>query len=277
MKHLLFLFAFSLSACQYNAPSSNLAMCHDPEDGIAEFALFANDKSFRDAHPAPIPVAAFSAGKMIEFPVIGGPNGKGFLIEANQKTDKYLLLFHEWWGLNDYIKNEAAMWSKELKINVLAIDLYDGKIAENADDAGELMKANDGSRSSSIIQGAADFLGEKARFQTMGWCFGGGWSLQAALILKDRVSECVMYYGMPENEIGKLKTLHAKVMMIHPTQDKWITGEVVAAFESNMKAAGKKLIVKHYDANHAFANPSSARYNELHAKESRKVVKAFLD
>ncbi len=146
MKNILLLFVLALSACQYAEPASNLAMCHDPNDAVAEFALFASDKNFRDAHPVPLPVASFADGKMIEFPVAGGAVGKGFLMMSKKKTDKYLLVFHEWWGLNDYIKNEAAMWCKELGINVLAVDLYDGKVAANADDAGKFMQANDPAR-----------------------------------------------------------------------------------------------------------------------------------
>jgi carboxymethylenebutenolidase len=276
MKNVLLLFVLALSACQYAEPASNLAMCHDPNVAIAEFSLFANDKNFRDAHPAPLPVAAFADGKMIEFPVAGGPNGKGFLMTSKKKTNKYLLLFHEWWGLNDYIKNEAAMWCKDLNINVLAIDLYDGKVATTADEAGKIMQANDAARSSAIILGAAKHLGDNANFRTMGWCFGGGWSLQAALLLKDKAKACVMYYGMPEKDVEKLKALNCEVLMIHPTQDQWITADVVSTFEANMKSAGKKLSVNHYDANHAFANPSSPRYNEAHAKEARVVTKAFL-
>lgn len=276
MKYALFFFVLALSACQYAEPASNLAMCHDPNDAVAEFSLFANDRDFRNAHPSPIPVEMTAEGESIEFPVQGGVNGKGYLLKAKKKTNKYLLLFHEWWGLNDYIKNETALWGKELGVNVLAIDLYDGKVATTAEDAGAFMKANDPARSSAIILGAAKYLGDKANFRTMGWCFGGGWSLQAALLLKDKAKGCVIYYGMPEKDVEKLKTLNCDVLMIHPTQDQWINAEVVADFETNMKAAGKKLSVHHYEANHAFANPSSPRYNEAEAKAARKVAKAFL-
>jgi carboxymethylenebutenolidase len=276
MKHFFFLLLLAFSACQYAEPASNMVMCHDPNDAIAEFSLFASDRNFRNAHPDPLPVDLLADGKMITFPVAGGANGNGFLVPAKRKTDKYLLLFHEWWGLNDYIKNEAAMWAKDLNINVLAVDLYDGKLATNADDAGKLMQANDGARSAAIILGAASFLGEKADFRTMGWCFGGGWSLQATLLLKQKAKACVMYYGMPEKEVEKLKGLTCEVLFVHATQDQWINNDVVGAFENNMKTAGKKLTVNRYDANHAFANPSSQRFHEAHAKAARKAVKSFL-
>ncbi len=276
MKNILFLLLFALSACQYAEPSANLVLCHDPNEALTAFSLFANEKDFRDAHPSPVPTESPAPGEMIEFPVEGGANGKGYLLMAKKKTNKYLLLFHEWWGLNDYIKNEAALWGKELGINVLAVDLYDGKVAANAEEAGNLMKANDPARSAAIILGAAKYCGPSANFRTMGWCFGGGWSLQAALLLKEKAKGCVVYYGMPEKDVEKLKALRCDVLMIHPTQDQWISAGVVSEFEQNMKAAGKKLSVRHYEANHAFANPSSPRYNETEAKAARKVVKAYL-
>lgn len=276
MKNLLFAFALLLAGCQYPEPVAELAMCHDPGNAIAEFAAFAGDPGFRRMHPAPDVYQSDSPGEFIEFPVAGGPNGRGFLVKTTKKTNRYLLLFHEWWGLNDYIKNEAEMWSKELKINVLAVDLYDGKIAANADEAGKLMQANDKNRAAAIILGAAQHLGPKADFRTMGWCFGGGWSLQASLLLKEKAKACVMYYGMPEKDLEKLKTLTPAVLFIHAQKDKWINDEVVSTFEQNMQQAGKKLTVARFDADHAFANPSSARFNEASAKQARETVRKFL-
>lgn len=266
----------SVYSFQKKEPAPSMVMCHDPGNATAEFALFANDPAFRNAHPAPLPVSVTHQGEMVEFPVADGPNGRAFLIKSHQATSKYLMLFHEWWGLNDYVKNEAAMWSHALGINVIAVDLYDGKVTTSAEEAGKLMQACDAARAAGIIEGAAKYAGDAADFRTMGWCFGGGWSLQGALLLKDKVKACVMYYGMPEKDVEKLKTLSTDVVFIHPKQDKWITAELVSEFETNMKTAGKEVSVYHYDADHAFANPSSPRYNEQAAKESREVVKAYL-
>ena len=254
----------------------SMAMCHDPNNALDQFAAFAGDPAFRAAHPSPLPTTLTHAGTMVEFPVEGGANGKAFLVKSHAKTDKYLIVFQEWWGLNDYVKNEAARWSHELGINVIAPDLYDGKVAANAEEAGKLMQGADAKRLSAIVEGAAKYAGEKADFRTLGWCFGGGWSLQATLLLKDKVKGCVMYYGMPEKDVEKLKTLPADIVFIHAKHDKWINDEVVAEFEKNMKAAGKNLTVHRFDADHAFANPSSPRYNEKSASDSRALVKAYL-
>jgi carboxymethylenebutenolidase len=252
-----------------------IPMCH-PSQAIADFAAFASDPRFGAAHTPDFLLGYQPAGTMVKFPVPGGTDGQAYLVKAATATNRYLLMIHEWWGLNDNIKREADEWAKSLNVNVLAVDLYDGKLATSADEAGKLMQANSAERSSSILLGAAAFAGKKAKFQTMGWCFGGGWSLQAALLLGKRVKGCVMYYGMPEKDLAKLKTLKSKVLFIHASKDQWITDAVVAEFETNMKKAKKQLAVQRYDADHAFANPTNPRYQEQAAKAAREVVANFL-
>ena len=70
--------------------------------------------------------------------------------------------------------------------------------------------------------------------------------------------------------------LGTSIHTLEAYRDKWITAEMASGFESNMNAAGKKAMVYHYPADHAFANPSSPRYNEKAAKEARAVVTAYL-
>lgn len=279
MTKYLSLFALLLlAACRRDVSTPKQVLCHAPEelDATTAFASFADDPAFRNAHPSPQATEYDHSGQDVEFPVEGGANGRGYLMRAHGNTNKYLLLFHEWWGLNDNIKRETAQWCHELGINVLAIDLYDGKVVTTADEAGQLMQSNDPARSSAIIAGAVKYLGDNADFRTMGWCFGGGWSLRAALQLGDRAKGCVVYYGAPEQDVEKLKTLGTDVVFIHPTRDKWITEDMTKEFEKNMTTAGKKVKVFHYDADHAFANPSSPRYNEQAAKDARSVVTAYL-
>lgn len=271
---LLSLAALAFSTRSHE-PEPGIPMCHDSK-ALSSFAAFSDDQEFHNAHPSPQPIEVIHQGKMVKFPVEGGAEGQGFLMNSHHRTNKFLLLFHEWWGLNDYVKNETAMWCHELGINVLAVDLYDGQVAATPEEAGKLMKANDPARAAAIILGAAKFAGADADFRTMGWCFGGGWSLQAAMLLEGKAKACVVYYGMPETDVDKLKNLASDVLFIHPNEDKWITDKVVADFETTMKSLGKSVTVHHYDANHAFANPSSPRYNEQAAKESRATVKSYL-
>ncbi len=278
MKYLSLFLAVAFLALSCGQKNSR-SCCQAPNasDATAVFASLSDDAAFRNAHPSPETMSDTTfQGKMVAFDTESGEKGNGYLVSAAPTNTKYLLLFHEWWGLNDYIKKEADFWRNELDINVLAIDLYDGKVTNVADEAGKLMQANDPLRSAAIIAGAEKFIGPSADFRTMGWCFGGGWSLRAALQLQARTKACVIYYGMPEQDIEKLKTLQSDVLFIHPDQDKWISKEVVSDFEANMKKAGKRTSVHHYDTDHAFANPSSPRYNEQAAKEARAVVKGYL-
>jgi carboxymethylenebutenolidase len=86
-----------------------------------------------------------------------------------------------------------------------------------------------------------------------------------------------MYYGMPVEDVEKLKTLNCDVLNIWPMKDKWINKVMMDKFEANMKAAGKSLTIKAYDADHGFANPSNpmGNYVETAAKDAYKNTLDF--
>lgn len=263
-------FLLSVFSCQEPALTSRLVMCH------AGFSAFADDPAFRQAHPTPQPVAPLHGGRSVAFPLDDGTTGRGFLATAHRQTNQYLLLFHEWWGLNDHIRNETIRWAHALNIHVLAIDLYDGQVATTADEARQLMQSCSAERAERIIRGATALAGEQANFRTLGWCFGGSWSLKAALLLGERLKGCVVYYGMPERDVEQLKGLHSDVLFVHAKRDRWITDEVVASFAESMRAAGKTLHLREYDADHAFANPSGQRYHEAAAQEAYAATLEYL-
>ncbi len=174
--------------------------CCSTEKSVS-FTSFSEQSDFRDIHQVP---AAFTLkeakGKMITFKTKDGKSANGYFIKSERQSSKYIFLFHEWWGLNDYIKKESDELKTKLgDVNILAIDLYDGKVAENREDAAKFMQSVKDDRAFSIIQGAIDFAGKDADIGTLGWCFGGGWSLQASIILGKQGKACVMYYGIIEN------------------------------------------------------------------------------
>ena len=161
-------------------------------------------------------------------------------------------------------------------VNVLAIDLYDGKVAANPEEAGKLMKGVVQVRAEAIINGAIAYSGKSASITTIGWCFGGGWSLQASILAGKQGAGCVMYYGMPETDLAKLKKLNANVLGLFASKDQWINDKVVKQFEQDMKTAGKELTVKTFDADHAFANPSNPKFNKEAAGEAHVMAIDFL-
>ncbi len=229
-----------------------------------EFAMLTADDDFKKSHAEPLPyVYTDDLGQMVGFKTPDGKTANAFQILTAYKTDKWLFVFHEWWGLNDHIKKEAVKYFEQMKdVNVLVIDLYDGQLATTREEAGKLMSGLDDARARSIIQGAIKFVGKNADIATLGWCLGGGWSLQATLMAGKQATGAVVFYGMPEKDLEKLKTLQADVLFVFAAQDDWINREVVNNFQADMKSAGKTLVLKEYNAVHAFANPSNPNFDK---------------
>ena len=275
MKRLV-LFLILVLAGTFVFAQSKVAVCHYTP--TQQFAMLASSKKFVMAHPDP---KAFhfqsTIGKNITYPTADGKTANAYELKAKKPTANYLLVVHEWFGLNDYIKQESEKLYNDLgNVNVIAIDLYDGKVASNSQDAGKNMQSVTDGRARAIIKGAIAYAGAKARIATIGWCFGGGWSLQSTLLASKQAVGCVMYYGMPEQEVNKLKTINTDVLGIFANQDQWINPKVVAQFEANMKAAGKKVYLHQYDADHGFANPSNPIYNSDATKYAYANTLVFL-
>ncbi|RPI19578.1 MAG: dienelactone hydrolase family protein [Ignavibacteriae bacterium] len=243
---------------------------------IDKFASFGEQQAFRDAHPEPIPFTLLNpAGEMVTFSTPDGKTGSAYQIKGTGTSSKYILMFHEWYGLNDYIKQEADALQAELgDVTVLALDLYDGKVAANSDEASKYVKEVSKERAVNIINGAIDYTGSN-QIGTIGWCFGGGWSLQSAILLGDKSKATVMYYGMPESDTSRLAMIKAPVLGIFALQDQNITPAVVSKFEENMKQLNKTITIKSYDAVHAFANPSNPKHDPEATKDAWGMTVKF--
>ena len=277
MKKILLSFLGLIILCTCEVKRTKITSnCCEPAQ--VSMASFAGDPSFIEKHENPLSIDFEpTIGEMISFKTDDGTNANAFLCKASKPSNKYLIVIQEWWGLNDYIKKEAEKYAKDLpNVNVIALDMYDGKVTNKREEAAELMKAFKTERGKTIILGAKTYMGKNAKISTVGWCFGGAWALQTALILGKQVKGCVMYYGMPEKDKDRLKGLKAEVLGIFGSQDKWITGEVVQGFEGTLKELGKKYTIKSFDADHAFANPSNPKYNEKYANEAYTMSLAFI-
>ncbi len=243
-----------------------------------QFKAEASTASFAMMHDNPIPyVVADPLGKPVTFKAADGTNAMGYEIRSKKKSNKWLFVIQEWWGLNDYIKKESETYYNDLgDVNVIALDLYDGKIAATADSAMKLIQSVKTERLESIIKGAIAYAGTDAKIYTVGWCFGGMWSLQSALLAGKQAAGCVMFYGRPENNVEKLKTLNCDVIGFFGNKDRSPSPEVVNKFEADMQAAGKKLFANKYDAGHGFANPSNPVFNQEAAADAHAKAVAFL-
>ncbi|MAG55278.1 MAG: dienelactone hydrolase [Planctomycetes bacterium] len=212
--------------------------------------------------------------------MVGVGAGKAYLsLPKGEGPHAGVLVIHEWWGLNLHIKH----WADRLAADgyaALAVDLYGGTVATTPDEALKLMRGVDEAAGEDVVKRGLAFLKDDARVRaprraTIGWSFGGGWSLRAALEHPE-LDAAVIYYGRLRTDPEELKPVRATIFGIFGNQDRGIPPRVVTQFEKALRRAQVPNAIHRYDANHAFANPSSARYDEKAAAAAWTRVRAFL-
>jgi carboxymethylenebutenolidase len=172
-----------------------------------------------------------------------------------------IIVIHEWWGLNDWVKDQAAKLADQ-GYAALAIDLYRGKVATTPDMAHEIMRGVPEDRAKRDLHAAFEFLEaqpnvRKDRIASIGWCMGGGYSLDVAL-QEPTLAATVINYGHLATDPEALKKINAPILGLFGAQDHGITPDDVHKFEASMKQLGKKIDVKIYDdAGHGFENPNN--------------------
>ena len=191
-----------------------------------------------------------------------------------------IILIHEWWGLNDNIKAMARRFAGEGYV-ALAVDLYGGATADTPEQAQSLMTAvleqPDAARSN--LRQAYEYLEKYAlapRIGSIGWCLGGAWSLETALLYPDDLDAMVMYYGQVIKAREQLAVLNMPMLGFFGAEDKSIPVRDVQEFRATLlelrKNADIRIVV---GADHAFANPSGGSYNESAANEAWDQTLAF--
>ncbi len=279
MKSPILLVLALLTTTSAFAQNDGITVCHS--SSTKKFANFVLNENFNNEHPNPRDYVHESAvgGEMIKIKCADGIEANAYFIKSAKPSNRWIFVFQEWWGLNDNIKRESEnLFSEVGDVNIIALDMYDGKLATDRESAGKYMGEFKQERGDQIVRGALAFAGPNAKVGTVGWCFGGGQSLLASLIAGKQAAACVMYYGMPVEDVALLKTLQCDVLNIWGSQDQWINKSVMDKFAANMKLAGKNLTIKSYDANHGFANPSNpmGAFNEAAYKDAyRNTVEFF--
>jgi len=224
---------------------------------------------------------AFAAEEMVTFPS-GSERGSGLLVTPEGKGPfPAVIAIQEWWGLNDWVKDQARALAKEGYV-ALAVDLYRGKVTANPDEAHQLMSGlprdralRDLKAAFADLQGRADV--KKDRIGAIGWCMGGGYSLALATE-EPRLAAAVAYYGAPPTDPAAIARIKAPILGNFGAEDKGPSPEQVRAFEAAMKAAGKAVDVKIYEgAGHAFANVNNPwkGYREAAARDAWARTTAF--
>lgn len=192
-----------------------------------------------------------------------------------------LIVIHEWWGLNDWIKEQASKLSDQGYV-ALAIDLYRGKVATTPDEAHEIMRGVPEDRAKRDLDAAFNFLAsqpnvKKSRIGAIGWCMGGGYSLDVALH-EPALAAAVINYGHLATDPEAIKKINAPILGLFGEQDRGITPADVHQFQQTMEGLGKKIDVKIYDdAGHAFENPNNKDgYRPADAADAWNRTVAFL-
>lgn len=169
-----------------------------------------------------------------------------------------IIVIHEWWGLNDWVKDQAAKLADQ-GYEALAIDLYRGKVATTPDMAHEIMRGVPEDRAKRDLHAAFEFLQsqpnvKKDRIGAIGWCMGGGYSLDVAL-QEPTLAADVINYGHLATDLEALKKINAPILGLFGGQDQGIPPADVKKFGETLDKMGKKVEVKIYDdAGHAFEN-----------------------
>jgi carboxymethylenebutenolidase len=205
--------------------------------------------------------------------VLYAPDGKG--------PFPGIVVIHEWWGLNDWVKEQASKLADQGYV-ALAVDLYRGKVATTPDEAHEIMRGVPEDRAQRDLHAAVEFLKaqtnvNKDRIGAIGWCMGGGYALDVAL-LEPSLRADVINYGHLATDPASIEKIHAAVLGIFGGQDKGISVDDVKKFEQALKQQGNKVeIVVYPDAGHAFENPNNKTgYRPEDAADAWKRTVNFL-
>ena len=155
-------------------------------------------------------------------------------------------MIHEWWGLNDNIRSMANRLAGEGYI-VFAVDLFHGKVANTAGMARALMMEviEDPEPSKENIRAAFEFVSITAdapRVGSIGWCFGGGWSLNTAQLFPEGLDAAVIYYGQVTADEDLLRPIGAPILGLFGAEDRSITVESVEAFRDALQRLRKNQI-----------------------------------
>ncbi|MDP3785118.1 MAG: dienelactone hydrolase family protein [bacterium] len=205
---------------------------------------------------------------------------KGFLAKPANPNGKAVILVHEFWGLNQQMKNAAGRVAKEGFLT-LAVDLYEGKLTA---DPAEARKLKDGLAEESALENLRDAikysqtLGIKPeKIALWGFCMGGGFTFQAAT-RGVKAGAYVIYYGRILDDKEILANIQSPLLGIFGGLDQGIPRDLVERFHAALHDLEKPHEVYIYpEADHAFANEERPVYNEKSAKDAWSKTITFLN
>ncbi len=220
---------------------------------------------------------------VVEIELVSTEDVSGFVaIPAAEGKYPGIVMIHEWWGLNENIQEMAQLLASEGYV-VFAVDLY-GNVAATSEEAGKLAGAVRGNqeKATNQLRAAVSYLRtipetQGQKLGSMGWCFGGGQSLQLALS-GEPMDATVIYYGSVTDNQTQLRQITWPVLGIFAGEDTGIPPASVSSFEAALDELGIENDITIYPGvGHAFANPSGARYAPEETKDAWKKTVEFFD
>jgi len=222
---------------------------------------------------APSKSVSYRSGDETVQAILHTPDGKG--------PFPGIVVIHEWWGLNDWVKEQGAKLADHGYVT-LDIDLYRGKVATTPEQAHEIMRGVPEDRAKRDLHAAIEFLRSQSnvdnkRLASIGWCMGGGYSLDVAL-QEPALAATVINYGHLATDPAALMQIHAAVLGNFGGKDQGIPPADVKKFEQELKRDGKVVDIKIYpNAGHGFENPNNqAGYRADDAADAWQRTTDFL-
>jgi len=207
--------------------------------------------------------------------------------DSNNKYDTLpaVIMIHENKGLNDNIKKMANLLARNGYV-VLAVDLFKGEVTTDRNRSSELSQyvGDNQDIATANLKSAVKYLSSlpnvnPEKIVSLGWCFGGGQSLQLALNSQDHpVAATIIYYGRLLTDNASLAKIKWPVLGIFGDQDKSISVDSVKAFEMALNSNGiPNEIYIYKGVGHAFANPSGENYAPKETRDAWQKTLAFLE
>lgn len=212
-------------------------------------------------------------------------NATGYMVQPPGQTNNLpaVVVIHEWWGVNQHIKDAADKLAAEGYV-VFAADLYNGEVASVPDRARELSSSvrNNPEEAINNLNEAVKYVASlpnvnSSRIASLGWCFGGGQSLQLALNTETPLAATVIYYGNLVTNQTELSKIRWPVLGVFGSEDQSIPVDTVNQFEAALNANNITNAIYIYEGvGHAFANPSGDNYAPEETADAWEKTLEFL-
>ena len=272
-----------LTACEKSAePASETELAAGRETVEAMSREHADDTTEPSPAAELAPARAVISDPKMPYAEVGDELVYGYFAAPSDVFEPLpaIIVIHEWWGLNDNVRAMADRLAGEGYM-VLAVDLYGGKTADSPNVARALMLdvVEDPAPAQDNIRAAYNFLTTAGapRIGSLGWCFGGGWSLNTAQLFPEELDAAVIFYGQVTGDDEKLRPISAPILGLFGADDTGIKVDSVQAFRASLERLRKDHEIHIYPGvGHAFANPTGTNYNAEAATDAWARTLEFL-